>query len=921
LRVIKKNVIFAHMKFVPNRFYIIVLLLLASFHITYGQVYRALSGKEGLSDMVVNSICKSAEGYIWMGTSSSVERFDGAHFRHFPIPVKDEKKGEVNVVGTSLDNIVYAGTNSGIYKIENDQITKVYTKDIKSKVFAFDENTKGVYVGTDVGLYLIRGEKVTHILVSPNTLSASNSVFAITHDQGGTLWLATGNGIYYLPVNHTRLAKAPAADNTVYRCMFYHQGKLLLGASNKIRVYDTRLHTLKDFASCANPTAISMGRDQLYVATNGNGIYVLSQTDGQLIKRILHDPSQTSGLRSNSLYSFLIDREGIMWSGLFQIGVDYTVYQRNEFTSYQLPDLDMDRFAIRTIEVNGGCKLIGSRDGLFFINEKKHIYRKYFTPELRSQLILCSCYYQGLYYIGTFGGGLYVLDPQTGNLHDFNKQMVQPFMEGQVFAIEKDRHQQLWIGTSSGMYCYNGKQITKHYDHTNSHLGTGAVYHIFFDSQDRGWICMDGGIYLLSPYPERIVSDEFPEGFPHNRLIRYILEDSRHQLFFLPDKGNMYISNLQLDNWREVDNASLQHLQFAIEDSQHWLWVGTNDGLYRFDKKSLVIPYTFADGLPTSIFLNCSPKIDEKGNIWFGSAEGLFYTNVSRIKPAKNFTYPLRVTEIDVDDYSPVTPQPTGNNQYKARVKCIDEGVNIAFSDFSYTDPDYMTFEYKMDGEDDDWVMLQGKSDVYYRSLSFGTHHFHLRRPGVAASEITVSIFVMPSVMAMTSSAIGLIILIFAVCYAFYRRDDIKKFLVRRSKTIIKNVEVTMDDIEKYKSSNISEEECMQIAAQLKQLMEHDKVYLDSTIKIASLADMLKLPTYKLSYLFNQYLKVGFYDYINEYRVEEFVALIQRGEQEKYTLNAMMGKCGFTSRSSFFRYFKKKYDMSPNEYISKVTNR
>ena len=93
-------------------------------------------------------------------------------------------------------------------------------------------------------------------------------------------------------------------------------------------------------------------------------------------------------------------------------------------------------------------------------------------------------------------------------------------------------------------------------------------------------------------------------------------------------------------------------------------------------------------------------------------------------------------------------------------------------------------------------------------------------------------------------------------------------------------------------------------------------VFHTDTVKIIDLAETLDVPPYKLSYLFNQYLKRTFYDYVNDYRIAEFKYLVNKGEHKTYTLSAMIEKCGFISRASFFRYFKKTTGMTPNEYIN-----
>ena len=81
---------------------------------------------------------------------------------------------------------------------------------------------------------------------------------------------------------------------------------------------------------------------------------------------------------------------------------------------------------------------------------------------------------------------------------------------------------------------------------------------------------------------------------------------------------------------------------------------------------------------------------------------------------------------------------------------------------------------------------------------------------------------------------------------------------------------------------------------------------------------MLGRSAHTLSYLFNQHLNRNYYDYINDYRIEEFKRLINEDEYSKYTLSALAELCGFSSRASFFRYFKKTTGITPNEYIRSI---
>lgn len=115
---------------------------------------------------------------------------------------------------------------------------------------------------------------------------------------------------------------------------------------------------------------------------------------------------------------------------------------------------------------------------------------------------------------------------------------------------------------------------------------------------------------------------------------------------------------------------------------------------------------------------------------------------------------------------------------------------------------------------------------------------------------------------------------------------------------------------------NLSDDDCRELARSLDRLMQLEKPYLNPKLKLTDLGQMLQVPTYKLSYLFNQYLDRPFYDYINEFRIREFKSLVAEGRNKSYTINTLTEQCGFTSRTTFFRYFKQFTGMTPNEYIN-----
>lgn len=113
----------------------------------------------------------------------------------------------------------------------------------------------------------------------------------------------------------------------------------------------------------------------------------------------------------------------------------------------------------------------------------------------------------------------------------------------------------------------------------------------------------------------------------------------------------------------------------------------------------------------------------------------------------------------------------------------------------------------------------------------------------------------------------------------------------------------------------LSDEEAGDVIHTLKKYMQDQQPYLNVDLKQSDVAAAIGYPTYLLSAVFTHYLKMGYYDFVNSYRVEKFKQAISEGQHKKYTLVTLAEKCGFKSKASFFRAFKKFTGTTPNEYI------
>ncbi|MEZ4777939.1 MAG: AraC family transcriptional regulator [Flavobacteriaceae bacterium] len=120
-----------------------------------------------------------------------------------------------------------------------------------------------------------------------------------------------------------------------------------------------------------------------------------------------------------------------------------------------------------------------------------------------------------------------------------------------------------------------------------------------------------------------------------------------------------------------------------------------------------------------------------------------------------------------------------------------------------------------------------------------------------------------------------------------------------------------------FKKERLPEAEVLVLQQKLNSLMINEKIFLQSDLTLADVAEMLQTSTNNLSWLLNQVYKTTFYDFINQYRVKEFVKKVENHEHLKHTILALSMDVGFNSKSTFNKAFKDTMQETPSNYIKK----
>ncbi|MEL6537023.1 MAG: helix-turn-helix domain-containing protein [Bacteroidota bacterium] len=111
----------------------------------------------------------------------------------------------------------------------------------------------------------------------------------------------------------------------------------------------------------------------------------------------------------------------------------------------------------------------------------------------------------------------------------------------------------------------------------------------------------------------------------------------------------------------------------------------------------------------------------------------------------------------------------------------------------------------------------------------------------------------------------------------------------------------------------------IQLKADLVKCFEEDQYYTREGLSLGALSGTLGTTDKKLSFLINQCMETNFYELVNAYRLQDFLARVAAGEAQQHTLLAVAFAAGFNSKATFNRVFKDKMNQTPAQYLKSRT--
>ena len=766
---------------------ILVMLLLAMKSLpcnaigAYGAVdFNRLTNRNGLSNSQVNAIFKDQKGYVWFGTQSGLDRFDGFRMKAFlyddgnPNSIPNNSVDEIQ---QAIDGSLWIHTGVGycIYQYDKERFDRkpeewlktigvdgppykllidskknmwmsvygqgIYFVDVKNMtafLFPFSK-TKSRSSLPDYQVSCIREDNgqavVTFVngvicrldgyaqqvvwmdrFILNNRLSTDHSVFTFV-DSKNNYWVNTNLGIY---VYHKNLKK-----------WFVGAKGYLATFGFDVPAYPGRKVIIRD-----------MARDKqghMWIATDHNGLIYLDYAK-KICRQFMYNPNDKGSISDNSLPELYVDDNDALWVGTYKNGVNYYSASSTKFYTIPLGDV-----CTITQDLNGNLWCGTNDAGIVAYNPTTGQSSRFYGAKtgLGSEVVVSSTTMKdGTLYFGTFNGGLARLSHGVWKSYHAG---TSGLANNSVWCLAEAPDHRLLIGTLGGGFQIFDPNTEKFetYNTSNSKLTSNFINSLFMQNANQLLLGHSQNMSVFDFHDRKITDlSKLSNGKAFlSPSINYSMIDSRGLLWIATPSGiAMYdLKSNQVENINNLNGTPGAVGCSIIEDKNHTMWLVSEFVVthVKVDKDEegkwylKITNYNSLDGLQERQFNYRSACLMRNGDIAIGGQDGVNIISPRSAQNAKNHVRAL-FSGVVLFDHAL-----TAGEEYEGRV-ILEESLDASHRlDLSYkenaftiqlassevTVPSRNRFLYRMKGVTDKWLLTPAdRPEVTFTNLSSGSY-------------------------------------------------------------------------------------------------------------------------------------------------------------------------------------------------------
>ena len=724
-------------------------------------VFQHLTTKDGLSHNGITSLFQDSKGFIWIGTSDGLNRYDGKNFVTFFHTDGDSNSLASNNVGCMVEdansNILIACSEGiSVYYRSQNTFKKVFqpdSRDSKEKgvqKILFDKRGH-VWVETRFEIYVLDSSfqviKIFKDELYGNT-GINNAINNMIDDKQGNIWVNKQGFLNKITSdNFTIINKENnpgkktifdwfdnggiAFDSYGNSWTLENKNSILKfnSAGDLVYNYKPKLELSPNFANI-----LITSNDKICITSASLGAFIYDSSTNNLTN-YFHSASDYQSLCYNDVSCMLQDNAGNLWVGTGE-GLDVLPYRPSVMQARD--DLEYYKKGIAQNQI----------DGMAFVNHSL--------------------------WIALWGTGLCRIDLLTGKKEEFETGNTD--LDRMVWDVIPVNNQ-IWFGNFRGLHTFNPDTKTisglRNKRGYTDDLSSIAFFNFFPDSHEHIWMSLGDANGIMSYSKKDDSFERFTQRdtgrqyFPF-RHYSAIAEDNDGRLWFGYNRSYglvTYDYHKQEFSFATHNNKPLfSYVVACLLADSSFLWIGSNNGLWKMNLKTYQLErYSRSEGLPNNL-VHAIAK-DNHGNFWIATDNGLAEFE-SRTSTFFNFSdeYDLPENEIGnclfdssshrlyfttrhnlysfstdslIKKNTSVTPAITfisvmGIKNYFNIDSTIYLDYNDKYFSIEFTAPFFPSsknnqYAYRLDGFDKDWIYCSHRQFAGYTNIPYGKYTFHLK--------------------------------------------------------------------------------------------------------------------------------------------------------------------------------------------------
>lgn len=683
--------------------------------------------EQGLPLNTVQTLLQTRDGYLWVGTSGGLARFDGVRFTTYESsPIPEVPSQPIFGLMEDAQQNLWIGHSKGAAVYRNGKFQLAISDQVTGgrRVWAFAQASDGVvWAATENGL--VRWEKgVTKLYQQADGLP-TNRLRALAFDRDGTLWIGTtGGGLVSFAANRFQvLTPAHGFPHLEVRSVLADPGGGIWAATaggGLVHVDHGNIRTYTVADGLPTDQLTTLARDEqgaLWIGTWGAGVSRMSAGRFTSI-------STAGGLAGDQIWAIHVDREGSVWTGSWTGGLNRL--RNRAFVAFGTPEgLSNDntrsvlhaRNGVTWVSTAGGGLNRIEGDRITMIGKKEGLP----TDEI-SSIHEDS---DGSLWIGTYTAGVARL--RDGRIARYG--VAQGLPNAEVRVLFQDSKGTLWAGTRAGLARFTGQGFAPVREPGAPLEG---VLTILEDRAGSLWFGTTGQ-GLVRYRDAKFTALTTADGLVSNWILA-LYEDASSSLWIGTNGHGMNrLRDGRLAAIRPADGLWDGISQVILEDRLGYLWMTCNRGFYRVSRADL---NAFADGrlkkvnatgfgpgdaLRSTTFAGGhqpAGAIDARGQLWLPSNKGLVIVDPLNL-PGSGAPPAVRFESVLVEGVS-------GSADSEVVLPPGSAPLSIRYTAMTLNNADRVRFRYRMEGITRDWVDAGRSREASFPALPHGSYRFRV---------------------------------------------------------------------------------------------------------------------------------------------------------------------------------------------------